>query len=292
MELGNQDLTVALFEQFPIRRTWQDGEWWYSVVDMMGALTASPNARRYWSNLKRDMRDEEKIDVYSLGVRILKMPDSIGRMQKTDCANTQMLLRLIQSVKSPNAEPFKQWLADVGAQVIEDAEEHQLRADYRLKLHRFDGELHELVSYRGIVTPEQHQALTDANYAGLYGVASEQALIQQRHLPFTGKPPEFMGSEEMGINIFQRTQAAARIKERDLHGSPDINAAAEDVGVEIRLTLERLGRPMPEDLPQHKLLSRGDWVPEEELALSDWDNSDEGNEDNGESPPPIVRTRR
>jgi len=273
MEMGNHDLSVTLFEQFPIRRTWQDGEWWYSCVDIMGALTASPNARRYWSNFKRDMLREEAIDVYSLGVRVVKMPDSVGRMQATDCANMQMVLRLVQSVKSPNAEPLKRWLAEVGAQVIESAEEQRLRADYRLKLHRFDGELHELVSYRGIVTPAQHQALTDANYAGLYGVTSEDALIRQRHLPFTGKPPDFMGSEEMATNIFQRAQAAARIKERDLHGSPDINAAAEDVGVEIRLTLERLGRPMPEDLPQYKLLSRGEWIPEEELSLIDWDST-------------------
>jgi DNA-damage-inducible protein D len=119
MELGDEKLTVALFEQFPIRRTWYNGEWWYSIIDCMGPLSGSPTPARYWSDLKRDLLAKEGFEVYAQGVNLFPMPDARGRKQKTDCANKAILLRLIQSVKSPNAEPFKQWLADLGAAELE-----------------------------------------------------------------------------------------------------------------------------------------------------------------------------
>jgi len=72
---------------------------------------------------------------------------------------------------------------------------------------------------------------------------------------------EFMGSTEMAANIFQRAQTADLVQRRNLHGVEEITTVAEDVGVEIRLTIERLGGVMPEDLPRHKRISRGDWVP-------------------------------
>ena len=264
MELGDKSLTVALFDQFPIRRTWHNDEWLYSVVDCMAPLSGSPNPRRYWSDLKKDLLANEQIDVYALGVHTIPLPGADGRKQRTDCANTATLLRLIQSVKSPNAEPLKQWLAQVGASTLEeeeDADERALRSDYRLKLHNFDTALFELVSYRGIVTPEQRQALRDSNYAGLYSVACEQDMITKRNLPFMSTLEEFMGSTEMAANIFQRAQTADLVQRRNLHGVEDITTVAEDVGVEIRLTIERLGGIMPEDLPRHKRISRGDWVP-------------------------------
>jgi hypothetical protein len=110
---------LALFQQFPIRRTWVNGEWWYSVVDVMGALSGSTNPRNYWFMMKKRMLAEEGIDTSTVGVRILKLPDTTGRMRDTDCANTEALLRLIQSVRSPNAEPFKVWLARVDAMVMD-----------------------------------------------------------------------------------------------------------------------------------------------------------------------------
>lgn len=264
MELGDEKLTVALFDQFPIRRTWYNGEWWYSIIDCMAPLSGSPNPRRYWSDLKHDILATEQIDVYALGVHILSLPDSTGRKQKTDCANKAILLRLIQSVKSPNAEPFKQWLADLGAAELEKTEDgnRQMRAAYRYKLEGADQLLHELVKFRGIVTPEQHQALTDANYAGLYDVACELDVINMRELPMlTDDPKDWMGVTEEAYNIFQRSLTASVIQQRNIRGQEAILHTAEDVGVEIRLTIQRTGGVMPEDLPRHRPLTRGDWVP-------------------------------
>ncbi|MBA3827049.1 MAG: hypothetical protein H0X24_24545 [Ktedonobacterales bacterium] len=263
MELGDKDLTVALFDQFPIRRTWHEAEWWYSVVDCMAALAATPNPRGYWSDLKRKLKKEGAM--YEDFVHSLPLPAADGRMAKTDCATTEGLLRIIQAVPSPNAEPFKQWLAQVGAAALEDTEDgnKQLRSEHRLKLHTVDALLHELVSFRGIVTPEQHQALTDANYAGLYAVATERNVIEMRHLPMlSDEPMDWMGVAESAYNEFQRALTATVVERKNLQGQTAITTAAEDVGVQIRLTIERTGGTMPEDLPRYRRLSRGDWVPE------------------------------
>ncbi len=268
MNLGDKELTVSLFEQFPIRRIWYNDECWYSCVDCMAALTANPNPSRYWTDLKRQILHHEGILTYDLGVCQLPMANSVGKVRKTDCANMHILLRLIQSVKSPRAEPFKHWLAQLGAVAIQDEEEKALRATYRLQLHRFDAMLHELVTFRGIVTPAQHATLDEANYQGLYEVQSRMALVVHRHLPMTALPsgvgPEgFMGPEELGVHIFQRTQAAARIKDHNSQGE-QVYLDAQDVGTEIRRTLERLGRPMPEDMPRYPMLRNAEWLPEDE----------------------------
>ena len=280
MDLGDSELTVSLFEQFPIRRTWHQEEWWYSCIDCIAALTATPNARRYWSDFKHDLLQKEKIDIYALGVCQIPMPNAVGTARKTDCANMQILLRLIQSVKSPRAEPFKVWLAELGAVAIQDEEEKALRATYRLQLHHFDAMLHELVTFRVIVTPAQHAALDEANYQGLYEMSNRMALVLHRHLPVTALPsgvgPEgFMGPEELGVHIFQRTQAAARIKDHNSHGE-QVYIDAQDVGTEIRRTLDRLGRPMPESMPRYPMLKITEWLPENEqqfLSQIQWDES-------------------
>jgi hypothetical protein len=272
MDFGDQELTISLFEQFPIRRTWYNDEWWYSCVDCMAALASTPNAQRYWSDFKRDLKKDENVDVYKdLGVLNLRLPNSVGKVRKTDCANMQILLRLIQSVKSQNAEPFKQWLSKLGATAMEDTEERAIRTAYRLQLHKFDAMLHELVAFRGIVTPEQHEKLDEANYQGLYERESRMALVIYRNLPITALPTGvgmegFMGPEELGVNIFHRTQTAARIKD---HGSTgdQVYDDAQDVGTEIRRTLERLGRPMPEDMPNYPMLRKKEWLPEEDAQV-------------------------
>jgi hypothetical protein len=292
MELGDTQLSTMLFEQFPIRRIWHNNEWYYSCVDTMAALTATPNARRYWSDLKRDIQEKEHIDMYALGVHQLPMPNNIGKIRKTDCANMQTLLRLIESVKSPRAEPIKQWLANLGAQRLDETEEKVLRLRYRRQLYQFDVALHEMVTFRGIVTKEQHERLDEANYEGLYEITgrggSRMALVLRKHLPMTALPnptghpgvgPEnFMGYEELGVHIFQRTQLMARTQDRDSQGE-QIYDDAQDVGTEIRRTLERLGRPMPEDMPPHyPMLRVTEWLDDEEisaLAQIPWSSASE-----------------
>jgi len=278
-EIGDLSLTMALFENFTIRRTWHDGRWFFSVVDIMAPLSGTSNPRRYWSDLKKKLKANEGLDVTISMIHVLPLPTADGRMQKTDCADMEGLLRLIQSVPSPNAEPLKQWLAQVGAETLEDndADAYRLRTRHRLKLHCLDEALMELVAFRGIISPEQRQALRDANYAGLYSMAGEQALVRFRKLPFGTTPEEFMGTDECIANEFQRSQTALVIKQRNIKGEQEIRAVAEDVGVQIRLTIERIGGVMPEDMPKYRRLAKGEWMTPELLhsVSFDWDEEAE-----------------
>jgi len=126
---------IALFEHRTIRRVWYKETWYYSVVDVVAALTESPNPRRYWSDLKRKVSREGYAQLYAICVQ-LKMLSQDSKEYLTDCADTTTLLRIIQSVPSPKAEPFKDWLAQVGTERLEEMENPELaverwRNDYR-----------------------------------------------------------------------------------------------------------------------------------------------------------------
>ena len=110
-ELINTD-SIQLFEDKKIRTAWDEEqeEWYFSIVDVIAILTGTENPRRYWSDLKRKLKKEGAVELYEKIVQ-LKMLSSDGKKYKTDVANTEQLLRIVQSVPSPKAEPFKAWLA-------------------------------------------------------------------------------------------------------------------------------------------------------------------------------------
>jgi prophage antirepressor-like protein len=113
---------LTIFEDHKIRRTYdkKTETWFFSVVDIVSALTDSTNSRRYWSDLKKQLTEQEGFsEVYEKIVQLkLKAPD--GKMRETDCANTESLFRIIQSIPSPKAEPFKRWLAKVGYERVQE----------------------------------------------------------------------------------------------------------------------------------------------------------------------------
>ena len=111
---------IKLFEQKQIRTHWDadNEEWYFSVVDVVGALTESPSPRKYWSVLKNRLKKEGS--ELATNCSQLKMMSSDGKYYKTDCMTTKQILRLIQSIPSPKAEPFKLWLAEVGNQRLEE----------------------------------------------------------------------------------------------------------------------------------------------------------------------------
>ncbi|CAG0991266.1 hypothetical protein METP2_02587 [Methanosarcinales archaeon] len=127
---------LVVFEGTKIRRIWHDEQWYFSVVDVVGALTDSSIPRRYWSDLKSNLL-EEGFEPYDKIVQLtLKAED--GKMRLTDCANTESMFRIIQSLPSPKAEPFKRWLAKVGYErrrEIEDTElaQKRMKEIYKLK---------------------------------------------------------------------------------------------------------------------------------------------------------------
>jgi len=114
-------MEIVNFDNFDIRTTESNGETLYSVIDVVGAITEASNPNRYWSDLKTKLNNEG-FELYENIVRF-KLAAADGKMRQTDCANRETLLRLIQSIPSPNAEPFKQWLANAGNQYIEETED-------------------------------------------------------------------------------------------------------------------------------------------------------------------------
>lgn len=112
------ELTTLANKQ--IRRIFHQDEWWFSVTDVIAILTESSIAKRYWTDLKRKLlQDEGFTEVYEKIVQ-LKLPASDGKKYATDCANVETLLRIIQSIPSPKAEPIKQWLAKVGHERLQE----------------------------------------------------------------------------------------------------------------------------------------------------------------------------
>ena len=104
---------LAVFRGKKIRRILHNNEWWFSIVDIVEELTGTERPRKYWSDLKKKLY-EEGYDELSEKIGQLKMQSPDGKYYETDCANTETMFRIIQSIPSPKAEPFKRWLAKAG----------------------------------------------------------------------------------------------------------------------------------------------------------------------------------
>jgi prophage antirepressor-like protein len=128
---------IVLFNAQKIRRTWYQGAWWFSVVDVVGALTESPDPGAYWRKLKQRLKAEDS-EVVTF-CHDLKLEAADGKKYKTDCANTESLLRIIQSIPSPKAEPFKRWLAKVGYERIQEIENPELAQERMKRLYEEKG---------------------------------------------------------------------------------------------------------------------------------------------------------
>ena len=115
--------SIKLFESKQIRSEWSESEqkWYFAVIDVVEILTESQNPRRYWSDLKRKLNAEGFSQLYEIIVQ-LKMISPDGKKYLTDCADSKGLLRIIQSIPSPKAEPFKLWLAQVGSDRLDEIE--------------------------------------------------------------------------------------------------------------------------------------------------------------------------
>lgn len=136
------------FEKKIIRTAWneQEEEWYFSIVDVVGVLTETERPRKYWSDLKKKLQ-QEGCEV-SEKIGHLKMLSADGKMRLTDVANTEQLLRIIQSVPSKKAEPFKQWLAEVGRERIEEVIDPELTIDRALETYLKKGFSNEWINQR------------------------------------------------------------------------------------------------------------------------------------------------
>ena len=148
------DNQLTPFEGNEIRKEWHNEEWYFSVVDVIGVLTDSKDARNYWKVLKN--RESQLVTVCNP----LKLMASDGRKRLTDCANTEGVFRIIMSVPSPKAEPFKLWLARVGKEHIDEIENPELAIERAKELYKAKGYLDEWIDIR-LQSIEVRKQLTD-----------------------------------------------------------------------------------------------------------------------------------
>ena len=153
---------IQIFEGKKIRSVWDNEkeEWYFSVVDVVGALADSVNARDYWYKMKKRMTDEEKSELSTICRQLkLKAPD--GKMRLTDVADIQGIFRIIQSIPSPKAEPFKMWLAQVGKDRIDEITDPELTIDRALETYLKKGYSKEWINQR-LQAIQVRKELTDA----------------------------------------------------------------------------------------------------------------------------------
>ncbi|HOX10438.1 MAG TPA: Bro-N domain-containing protein [Candidatus Moranbacteria bacterium] len=154
-----KNIKIALFKGRKIRKTLYQNEWWFSVVDVVELLTDSVDAKDYWYKMKIRVKNEDGIELSTI-CRQLKLEAPDGKMRKTDCANPEGILRIIQSIPSSKAEPFKRWLAKVGYERVQEIESPELATKRTRMLYKLKGYGDDWIEkrMRGIVIREE---LTD-----------------------------------------------------------------------------------------------------------------------------------
>jgi hypothetical protein len=187
----NKDTAIKLFESKKIRSVWDDKDekWYFSIVDIVGILSESPNPRKYWSVLKTRLKKEGS--KLTTNCSQLKMLSADGKMYLTDVADTETLFRLIQSIPSPKAEPFKLWLAKAGRERIDEIEDPELGfdrlmvtylkkgyskewVDQRLKSIEIRKELTDEWDERGVKKGQEYAILTDEITKAWSGLSVKQ----------------------------------------------------------------------------------------------------------------------
>lgn len=188
--IRSPETKISIFKGKDIRKIIFKNEWWFSVVDVVEALTDSINPRDYWFKMKIRIKNEDGFELSTI-CRQLKLKASDGKMRETDCSNTQGVFRIIESIPSPKAEPFKMWLAKVGYERIQEIEDPELaqkraRAIYKAKGYpdtwverRMRGiaireELTDEWQKHGVALPKEYEILTAEISKATFGVTPSE----------------------------------------------------------------------------------------------------------------------
>lgn len=248
--------SVKEFQSNQIRSVWNDEEqqWYFSVVDVVGALSESLNPNNYWKVLKNRLKKEGNETVTNCNQLKLKAAD--GKMRLTDVADTESILRIIQSIPSPKAEPFKQWLAQLGADRIHDIqaaealnEEIDARLSARKDVRQHNIALADAAFAAGVKTSLDFALFQNSGYMGLYGGETAGDIKRRKGLKGGQEILDHMNSEELGANLFRITQTEAKLKREGVSSKEAANKIHYTVGRTVRKTIEELGGTMPEELP-------------------------------------------
>lgn len=166
---------IAIFKGKKVRKTIHQNEWWFSVIDVVSALAETDRPRKYWSDLKNKLEKEGYNEVSEkIGQLKLEAPD--GKLRETDCANTETVFRIIQTIPSPKAEPFKRWLAKVGYERVQEIEDPELATKRTRALYKAKGYPDSWIEkrMRGI---EIRETLTDEWKKRNVGAEKEYAIL-------------------------------------------------------------------------------------------------------------------
>lgn len=233
---------IAVFQNKEIRRVFVDGEWFFSVIDVVAVLTDSPDPGAYWRKLKQRLAAEgSQVVTICHG---LKLPAKDGKSYKTDCANVKGLFRIIQSVPSPKAEPFKQWLAQVGYDRVQEIENPELAQERMKALYEQKGYPKDWIDKR------------------LRGIAIRQNLTDEWKARGVTEERDFaILTAEISKATFGMTPSA--YKEFKGLTSPGQNLRDHMTDLELiftmlgeRVTTELSRQEKPSDMPGHKSVAR------------------------------------
>ena len=255
---------VKMFEGSQIRSVWDNEreEWYFSIVDVVGSLTESNNPRDYWYRVKKRMSEEEKSELSTICRQLkLKAPD--GKMRLTDVADMQGIFRIIQSVPSPKAEPFKMWLAEVGKERIDEIIDPELTIDRALEGYARKGYSREWINQR-LQAIQVRKELTDTwqdhgvkagnEYAILTNEISKawSGMTTREYKDFKGLKKENlrdnMSTTELILNMLAETATKDIAEATNPQGLDENKKAAQDGGSiagDARKSIEaRTGKPV------------------------------------------------
>ena len=255
---------VKMFEGSQIRSVWdnQRAEWYFSVVDVIGSLTESNNPRDYWYRVKKRMSEEERSEL-STFCRQLKLKSTDGKSYKTDVADMQGIFRIIQSVPSPKAEPFKMWLAEVGKERIDEIIDPELTIDRALEGYARKGYSREWINQR-LQAIQVRKELTDTwqdhgvkagnEYAILTNEISKawSGMTTREYKDFKGLKKENlrdnMSTTELILNMLAETATKDIAEATNPQGLDENKQVAQDGGSiagDARKSIEaRTGKPV------------------------------------------------
>ncbi len=255
---------VKIFEGSKIRSVWDNEreEWYFSVVDVIGSLTESNNPRDYWYRVKKRMSDEERSELSTI-CRQLKLKASDGKVRLTDVADMQGIFRIIQSVPSPKAEPFKMWLAEVGKEHIDEIIDPELTIDRALESYARKGYSREWINQR-LQAIQVRKELTDSwqdhgvkagnEYAILTNEISKawSGMTTREYKDFKGLKKENlrdnMSTTELILNMLAETATKDIAEATNPQGLDENKQVAQDGGSiagDARKSIEaRTGKPV------------------------------------------------
>jgi hypothetical protein len=252
---------IAVFHGKQVRRAIHNDEWWFSVVDICGILTDSPDPGGYWRKLKQRLTEEgSEVVTFCHG---LKLKASDGKNYETDCANIQGVFRIIQSIPSPKAEPFKRWLAKVGYERVQEIENPELAMERMRALYEKKGYPKEWIEkrVRGIAVRQsltkewdERGAQTDLAYAILTNDIMEGAfgLKVDDYKKVKGLSKEnlrdHMNDIELILTMLGEATTTKLTRDRDSKGMPKLRKDAQDGGAVAGRTRKDIevqsGRPI------------------------------------------------